>query len=256
MANFQPEINRTAAHQFIDEDVREAGLRDLRKSNFSKLLSAIKPLKSTGGRLLDVGCAYGWFLESAKNDFDVLGLEPDQVVFEVAARRGLPVRMGYFPDALYENEKFDVIVFNDVFEHIPDVQRTIMSCREHCKQDGLLMINLPNSRGLFYRIAKYFCHLGYSKLFERMWQKDLPSPHLHYFSRENLIDLLKGNGFDVELEGRLPAIQIDGLYKRLSYTGNLGLLVNTLLYVGVVLSIPMLRILPSDIIFIVAKRRA
>ncbi|MGA2937895.1 MAG: hypothetical protein ABSF52_12425 [Syntrophobacteraceae bacterium] len=55
-------------------------------------------------------------LDTAKNDFEVFGLEPDRNIFEAAWHGGLPVRMGYFPYALNDGEKYDVIIFNDVIK--------------------------------------------------------------------------------------------------------------------------------------------
>ncbi len=46
-------------------------------------------------------------------------------------RKGLPARKGYFPDALDKKEKFDVIVFNDVIEHIPNIEGALASCFQH-----------------------------------------------------------------------------------------------------------------------------
>lgn len=253
-ADLQPTINLHSAHQLLDENAREAGLRDLRISNFKKLLTSIKSLKPSRGRLLDVGCAHGWFLETVKNDFEVLGVEPDKNVFEATARRELPVRMGYFPDALDENEKFDVIVFNDVIEHIPDIERILNSCHQHLNMDGLLVLNLPNSDGIFYRLSKILCRLGYPGFFERMWQKGLPSPHLHYFNLANLIGLLNNNGFDVRIKGSLSTISLTGLYTRISYTGNLGIVARVFVYMSVALCLPILKILPSDIAYVISKR--
>lgn len=254
-ANLQPTINLHSAHQLIDEDARETGLRDLRISNFKKLLKSIKSLKPNGGRLIDVGCAHGWFLETAINDFDVFGLEPDKNVFDATSRRGLPVRMGYFPDALNESEKFDVIVFNDVIEHIPDIESTLASCHQRLNEDGLLVLNLPSSNGIFYRLSKIFCYFGYLNFFERLWQKDLPSPHLHYFNLANLIFLLKNNEFDVKIKGNLSTLSLTGLFTRVSYTGNLNVVASALVCIGVALVLPMLKIFPSDIVYVVAKRK-
>lgn len=254
-ANLQPTINLHSAHQLIDEDARETGLRELRINNFNKLLMSIKSLKPNKGRLLDVGCAHGWFLETARNDFEVLGLEPDKNVFDATSRRGLVVRMGYFPDALGEGESFDVIVFNDVFEHIPDIKRVLASCHQRLNKDGLLVLNLPSSNGIFYRLSKIFCRLGFSSFFERLWQKDLPSPHLHYFNQPNLIDFLKNNGFDVKIKGHLSTLRLAGLYTRVSYTGNLGILGRIFVYISVALFLPVLKILPSDIVYVVSMRK-
>lgn len=253
-ADLHPKINVYSEHRFIDEDARQTALKDLRVRNFTKLLTDIKSLKPNGGRLLDVGCAYGWFLETAQNDFAVLGLEPDEEVFEVASKKRLPVRMGYFPNTLKDNETFDVIVFNDVIEHIPDIENVLKHCRRHLNEKGLLALNLPCSKGIIYQLSKKLCVLGFAGFFERLWQKDLPSPHVHYFNRQNLTSLLKKSDFDSEITGSLSTLSLEGLYERLSYTGQYSTAFYVLLYLGIILLFPILRILPSDIIYIIARR--
>lgn len=253
-SNLEPTINSHSSHQLIDEDDRETGLRELRIRNFNILLASIKSLKPNGGTLLDVGCAHGWFLDAAKNDYKVLGLEPDKTIFDATLRRGQRVRMGYFPSALEARECFDIIVFNDVIEHIPDIKHILSSCHKSLNKDGLLVINLPSSNGVFYILSKVFCRLGFVGFFERLWQKDLPSPHLHYFNSSNLIDLLKGNGFDVCSKGSLSTLGLAGLYTRVSYTGSLNPVARIFVYVNVALLLPILKILPSDIIYVIARR--
>lgn len=254
-ANLQPTINSHLSHQLIDENARETGLRELRISNFKKLLAKIKLLKPNGGRLLDVGCAHGWFLETAKNDFEVLGLEPDKSVFDATFRRGLPVRMGYFPEALDESERFDVIIFNDVIEHIPDIKQVLASSHQYLHKDGLLVLKLPSSNGFFYRLSNIFSRLGFSGSFERLWQKNLPSPHLHYFNLSNLVSLLKSNGFDTKISGDLSTLRLAGLYTRVSYTGNLNVIARMIICASVVLFLPLLKILPSDIVYVISVRK-
>ncbi len=254
-ANLLPAINLHTSHQLIDEDARETGLRELRMSNFKKLVANIKELSPNEGHLLDVGCAHGWFLEAARNDFKVLGLEPDEKIFDATSRRGIPVRKGYFPEALDEYERFDVIVFNDVIEHIPDIEGVLASCWQRLNKDGLLVLNLPSSNGVFYRLSKIFCRFGFPDFFERLWQKDLPSPHLHYFNLPNIVAMLKNNGFDVKKKGTLSTIDLAGLYTRVSYTGNLSAVARICVYMCVTLFLPILKILPSDIVYVVSKRK-
>jgi 2-polyprenyl-3-methyl-5-hydroxy-6-metoxy-1,4-benzoquinol methylase len=254
-ADFQPAINLDSAHRLIDEPAREKGIRELRIGNFRKLLAHIKSLKPGGGRLLDVGCAHGWFLEAARNDFDVLGLEPDRSVFETTSRRGLSVRLGYFPGLLDESQRFDVIVFNYVIEHIPDIEGILASCRRQLNDDGVLVLNLPSSAGVFYRLSKIFCRLGYPGFFERLWQKNLHSPHLHYFSPSNLVALLQSRNFDVQDKGRLATLRLDGLYTRVSYIDTLGFIGRVIVCIGAALSLPPIAMLPSDIFFVIATPR-
>lgn len=249
-----PAINENMAYANIDEAARETGLRELRISNFKTLLKAISLLKPQGGRLLDVGSAHGWFVEAAMGSFDALGIEPDKEVCDLSAQRGLPVRNGYFPEALQAAETFDVIVFNDVLEHIPPVIDILRSCHQHLNAGGYLVVNLPSSNGLFYRVAGVFARLGYSGFFERLWQKGLPSPHVHYFNETNLAELVERNGFVTVVKGRLPVVSLAGLYSRISFAGKMNRVAKAVLYCAVALSLPILKLFPNDIIYLIAKK--
>jgi len=255
MADLPQVINSHVAHQLIDEESREAALRATRMLNFNELLKCIKLLKPQGARLLDVGCAHGWFLDMARNYYQVLGLEPDKSIFESVSHQGLPIRNGYFPNALYLDERFDIVVFNDVFEHIQNIKETLLSCHNHLNTDGLLVLNLPSSNGLFYKWSKIFNKFGFSQFFERMWQKDLPSPHLHYFNLYNLVKFLESNGFDVKFKGRLSTLQFSGLYSRVSYAGRMNGMAQIFIYICLILVLPILRVFPSDIIYVVSVRK-
>src|SRR5690606_11668960 len=114
----------------------------------------------------------------------------------------------YFPDALAPGERFDAIVFNDVIEHIPDIGRALAACRERLAPGGMLLLNLPSSSGVFYRASKLLRRLGVAGHFERMWQKGLPSPHLHYVDPTNLARLLDRAGFVPVRRGRLATLRL------------------------------------------------
>lgn len=81
-----------------DEDLREASLNALRQENCRTIVALTRQFAAPrANTLLDVGSAHGWLLESAACAFDVLGVEPDEVLARQASERGLPVRLGYFP---------------------------------------------------------------------------------------------------------------------------------------------------------------
>lgn len=241
----------------VDEAEREAGLKALRLENFRTIVAwARRHLNAARPRLLDVGSAHGWFLETAREQFDVLGVEPDAVVGARAAARGLPVRAGYFPDVLQEGERFDAIVFNDVIEHIPDIQSALAACHARLNDGGILILNLPSSRGFFYRLSKLIARLGWRGPFERLWQKDLPSPHVHYFNPRNLQQLVAGQGFVLAEAAELPALRARGLLERLRCAGNVPALSLYLQYAAIMAAIPVLRMFPSDIIVGIFKKKA
>jgi SAM-dependent methyltransferase len=255
-SDLAPTINVASAHLSIDEASRESGLHDLRVHNFAELLVQIRRAQPNGGRLLEVGCAHGWFLELAKDAFDVCGIEPDERIFREAAAMGLPVRAGYFPDALAAGETYDVIVFNDVFEHIPAIDDILSSCHSHLERDGLIVLNLPSSDGIFYRLARVLCRIGACGTFDRLWQAGLPSPHVHYFNPMNLRTLLRKHGFAPEAEGTLATLLLKGLYARIAYTGKYKPPARALLFAGIASTLPLLTILPRDIIYSIARKSA
>jgi SAM-dependent methyltransferase len=248
-------INAAPAGSPVDEDEREVGLKALRQENFRDIVAiARRYARARARRLLDVGCAHGWFLEIARDHFEVLGIEPDAVVGGRTAARGLPVREGYFPDALREGERFDVIVFNDVIEHIPDIRAALAACHARLGEEGILILNLPNSAGFFYRLSKLFSRVGWTGPFDRLWQKDLPSPHVHYFEPGNLARLVGKHGFVQVHSQELPSLRARGLLERMRCAGNIAGPALYLQYVAVLCTLPLLRAFPSDIVVSVFRK--
>lgn len=251
----QPAINSSARRGLIDESSRKSALLAIRISNFQKIIQNLQQLRPKGGHLLEVGCAHGWFLGLASQYFGVVGLEPDRGIYQSSDYQGNRVQMGYFPDALAATEMFDVIVFNDVIEHIPDIQKTIIDCRMHLTPGGLLALNLPSSQGIFYRLSKWLAKMGFPGSFNRMWQEGLPSPHVHYLNLDNTRAMLERNGFTVRLHRNLPALSLRGLWGRLTYTGDTHPIISAAMFVAIVAAYPALRLLPADIMFVVAERQ-
>ena len=255
-AALTPAINAPSAVA-MDEDQREAALKALRIENFRTITDyARQHMTTSRPRLLDVGSAHGWFLEAARDQFNVLGVEPDAEVGGRAAARGLPVRTGYFPDVVDHDERFDAIVFNDVIAHIPDIHSALAACRTHLHDGGILILNLPNSRGFFYRLSKLLVRIGWRGPFERMWQKDMPSPHVHYFNPRNLRELVLQQGFTMVQTAELPALRAKGLMERLRYVGNATPVSLFMQYVLIRCAIPILSLFPSDIIVSICKKKA
>ena len=234
--------------QSIDEIARENALRSLREHNFNLLVGWMKEISNSNSKpkLLDVGSAHGWFLQKVKEDFDAQGIEPDQAMADFAIRKGLNVRKGYFPAVLDNHEKFDFIIFNDVLEHIPDVKSIVKSCSNYLKDDGVLVINVPDRRGVFYKASKFLKKLGLAGSFDRMWQVGLPSPHLYYFDKNSISKIAAQAGFMIVKEHSLDSITLKGLFDRINYAGG-NKLINYLLGSAVLIFSPALKIMHSDI---------
>lgn len=222
------------------------GLQALRQQNFNDLLDRLRNVVDLpSAKILEVGCGAGWFLDEArKRNLTTIAIEPDEVSAKIVRLRGHDVRVGLFPDALHGDEKFDLIIFNDVFEHLYDPVEATRICRRLLNDKGFLIINLPNSAGVGFRIARTMYRIGLSGFFERLWQRGFASPHLTYFSPANLKCLVEREGFCEVDSFRLTSLTLDGLWKRLRSSS--GPLSTSIMYPFAAVSVPFLNMLPSD----------
>ena len=231
------------------------GIEELRRLNFERLLDrldAVHPL--VGTHLLEVGSARGWFLEAVRRrGATVTGIEPELANAEFARSLGFDVVSGFFPDDLPDRGPFDVIVFNDVFEHLPRPGTMLATVAALLAPGGTVAINIPSSDGVLFRIASLMARAGADRLYARLWQKGFASPHVSYFSPRNL-ELLARRHTPLRLVESfpLPAVARHGLRARIaaSHRGARGLV----LFAGRWLFSFVSRALPSDIEVLIFER--
>lgn len=106
------------------------------------------------GRLLDVGCATGIFLDGMRRrGWEVCGVEPSPAASEYArARFGLDVLTGRLEEAGHPPASFDAITLWDVLEHVHEPRRTLSDLARLLRPGGLLLLSLPNPDSLEARL--------------------------------------------------------------------------------------------------------
>ena len=140
------------------------------------------------GRILDVGCGRGLFLNIMDQDgWQVTGHEFDNKSAAYAINNyGIDVYTGPL-DGKFEDESFDVVNINHVLEHIEKPGETLSECHRILKKGGLLVVAVPN-------IDSFQAKFGGSNWF----QLDIPI-HLYHFSSKSLMDLIECKSFKVNL---------------------------------------------------------
>jgi SAM-dependent methyltransferase len=104
---------------------------------------------TTAERVLDVGCSSGGFGEALKRQrpLEVWGVEPNPISADVAKGLLDHVCEGFFDEACpVPDDYFDVVVFNDVLEHMADPRLAVKLGLRKLRQGGRMIASLPNLR--------------------------------------------------------------------------------------------------------------
>jgi SAM-dependent methyltransferase len=136
-----------------------------------------------GGKLLDVGCGTGAFLDAMKKEgWEVLGLEPDSEARELARKL---YRLTVFESSQLDQlpaSGFDAITLWHVLEHVHDLHAYIDQLKNLLKPTGKLFIAVPNYRSLD------------AQVYRRDWAAyDVPR-HLYHFTPRAMEALMKSHG--------------------------------------------------------------
>lgn len=232
-------------------------LDDVRTANFDRILGEIRRLfPGPKLRLLEIGCGPGLFLERARRaGIDAQGIEVYEEIARPGIARGLPIRIGMFPGCVGPDERFDAIAFNDVFEHLPDPAAVLDTCWRMLSPDGLVVINLPNSHGLYFSVARRALACGIHGPWDRMWQKGFFTPHLHYFSPGSLERLCRRHGFEPAISPlHLRSTSLRGLWRRIRVSDAFGLPAAMAYYGGAVACHLLSGACDSDCILSIARK--
>jgi 2-polyprenyl-3-methyl-5-hydroxy-6-metoxy-1,4-benzoquinol methylase len=161
---------------------------DHRRSSFARALQrSIFPYMSADERSpwLDVGTASGAFVAAARGlDIEAIGIEPSAYVVSQAPSGVRPYLRSGFIDDLDPSERFQVISYWDVLEHVADPRAEILAAKKHLAPGGFLVLNLP------------MIDTASARLLGRRWPFYL-DVHLYYFTRQTVERFLTPLGFEV-----------------------------------------------------------
>jgi SAM-dependent methyltransferase len=182
-------------------------------------------------QILDVGCGSGYavtrFLGGAGDE--ALGIDLHEPNIRYArrafARPGLRFECRDAESLIGERQTYDIVVLADILEHLTDPGAVLRNCRRLLRNDGLLLVTVPNGFGSFefesalsrmpllgtlllkateYAVAvlnKFGPLKGKWSAAAGAAPADLPynleSAHLQFFTSRRLVALLRGAAFDV-----------------------------------------------------------
>lgn len=153
---------------------------------FQEAVDVLAKLIPANGRILDIGCSIGLFMEIAqKSGFECVGLEPEPKSREYALERGLDVHPQLFNDAGLPPASFDAITMFGVLEHLSKPKQMLADIWDTLKPGGVVMVIVPNvysfANGTLHEQARTFTGRN----------------HLSYFAWDTLSDLFQRAGYEV-----------------------------------------------------------
>jgi SAM-dependent methyltransferase len=155
-------------------------------------------------RVLEVGCGAGTFRQHLAEPNEYWGIEPDQGAAEAARSRLDRVLHGSFEEveSTLPAGHFDLVIANDVIEHMADPDRFLARIKTALAPGGVLVGSVPNVR--------FVVHL-FEVLVKKDWEYKsegiLDRTHLRFFTEKSLRRLLAGHGFALERFGGInPAV--------------------------------------------------
>jgi 2-polyprenyl-3-methyl-5-hydroxy-6-metoxy-1,4-benzoquinol methylase len=137
------------------------------------------------GKILDVGCGNGEFLNNLKRSGwsvygnDISNIAKRNTESKIGTGR---VKIGVFPRLNYSS-KFDYVSFWHVLEHLRDPSLYAIKAYRVLNDGGMVVGEVPNFDSVWLKLFKnYYCWI-------------IVPEHLLYFSKESLVTLLKKAGF-------------------------------------------------------------
>ncbi len=154
----------------------------------------LRHVPATAKRVLELGCAEGAFAATVKErtGAELWGIEFNSQVAERARTVVDHVLIGDADERIAElpDSYFDVVICNDVLEHLVDPSRTLMHLRRKLRFEGVVVASIPN-----IRYAPALSKIVFRKDFPKDDEGIFDRTHLHFFTRRSIVRTFEEAGF-------------------------------------------------------------
>jgi SAM-dependent methyltransferase len=158
--------------------------KDPLQRNFKKWIPLLRRFVPHG-KLFEIGSAYGFFLELAKNYWEVRGIDISRPACEYGKSHGLNVECGDFLETPVEAGHYNLFCLWDTIEHLKRPDLYVKKIRETIAPGGILCLTTGDIDAFVPRMQR------------GNWRMIHPPTHLYYFSKKTLFALLRENGFEI-----------------------------------------------------------
>jgi len=150
---------------------------------------------SKNKKILDVGCNTGNLGEKLikEKSCRVFGIDNSKNAV-LMARKKLDKVMLFDLETYkipFPNEKFDVIIFADVLEHVRYPEKILKKYSSMLKSNGIILASLPNVANINIRLNLFFGKWNYQDA------GILDRTHMRFFTKKTIVSLFKNSGYKI-----------------------------------------------------------
>jgi SAM-dependent methyltransferase len=167
---------------------RPGSQSDNTRKRHAELYELFKEDVSYEERILDVGCAMGgmlWYLK--EQGFSKLcGIDMTQTYVDAAKQNpDIEIKLGSAESIPYEDESFDIVIIDQVLEHLIDPKKSFDEISRVLKRGGKLCVGIPDAT----KYNEYY-------FFDFFWF--LMKEHIQHFDRVHLESFAKLSGLSLQ----------------------------------------------------------
>ncbi len=179
-----PSHDEVAAGYEAVEDDSYLDESEIRRGVFKWMLYQLEPYVTSGRRIVEFGSHVGMFLSVATDEgWTASGIEPSHWAVNWG-QKNLSVDLQQGSIEAFEPEApYDVVAMFDVLEHVVDPRLAIEKANACLVPEGLLLLSTVNTESIHGRIRR------------GRWPWFIRS-HLHYFTPDSLLALLREGDFE------------------------------------------------------------
>jgi len=214
-----PEVGPGDDYTGYDLERSRAFARLFRVPQYRRDLCLIGRYKRSG-RLLDIGCGTGEFLDRAQEaGFSVTGIEPSPTACRIAGERH-EVRCARFEEASWPQAGFDVITLWSVLEHVPRPFAFLERISAVVTDDAILALRLPAADGLLPLASHLLYRISLGAIdrpLRLIYQLDWHYKHFYGYDARNAGRLLRSAGYEPLCLRYDDSYDIPSLDQRMDY---------------------------------------
>lgn len=186
-------------HKNVPPDWYARGIKEnifQRFWHYRRFRNVGKLIESTGGNILDIGCADGTFTKVILNrskaslvvGIDTLSSSVSYARKRFAKNKKLKFRVAEAENLPFGKDKFDSVFALEILEHVFKPEKVLAEIKRVLKRDGYLVVLVP-TENLLFKIIWFF----WVRTRGKIWQ----GTHVQKFNHKKLEKMIEKFGFEV-----------------------------------------------------------